>query len=209
MGERDPPAVAFRREAREVEPRRRPAAQPPARFDREPAHDAAGVEIGDVGARPRVQPDVADRLAGDRGAGELRGPLDRPRAPKVGDGHVDLETLEPIVADAHAVAVGDDRGRLFAAVGRGGDLRLKRAAELRENQRREIVEIFGAEGDLAGREPVRADRQRAREVRRGEAQSEIVERPSAVGAFGDMGGAGERLAVDVAVQASPWRRGGR
>ncbi len=65
---------------------------------------------------------------------------------------------------------GDDRRGLPPAVGRGGDPRLKRAAEFRENERREIVEVLRAEGDLAGREPVRADRQRAGQTRRREAQ---------------------------------------
>ena len=61
------------------------------------------------------------------------------------------------------------------------------AAELRQNERRKIVEIRGAEAHRPVGEAIRVERQTASETRGGEAQREIVRNPSSVGAPGDMG----------------------
>ena len=199
-GERDPLSVTLGGEVREIEANRRPAEQASARLERQTTRDAADVEVAIIGAGRRRQLHVGDRLTGDGGAGEPGGPGDRPRAPEIGDGDVDLEPFQPVVADAHPVAVGDDRDRLPAVAARSGDFRLKRPAEPHEHERRKIVEVLCAEGHVAGDDAIGADGERAAEAGRGETQGQIVEGPSAVGALGEIARTAQRLAVDVARQ---------
>ena len=111
---------------------------------------------------------------------------------------VDLEAFESVRAERHPVAVRDDRDRLPAVRSRSAHFRLKRAAHPRQHERREIVEIGRAEAELAIRQPVGADRDGAREARRGQCQREIVDPPAAVGGLRDMGRALQLVAVDVA-----------
>ena len=78
----------------------------------------------------------------------------------------------------------------------------KSAAQLRENERRQIVEIGRAEIQFAGRQFVCAERERAGEPRRSEAEPEIVDDPAAVVAFFDMRRTLQSMAVDIAGQGS-------
>ena len=179
-----------------------PPNKPTARRQREAVRGPAQVEIAGRGAAGRRQLDAGDRLPGDFGSSELREPGDDLRAPQVGDLEVDFEALEAIGADRHPIAVRCDRERLLALCGGGVRLRLKGAGQLRENERRQIVEIARAEAQVAGRQAVCADCQRAGEPRRSKAEPEIVDGPAAIVVFRHMHRALESMAVDIAGEGS-------
>src|SRR5208337_2177415 len=100
MSERQPLAAALRAEAREFEPGRLPAEQPPVRLQRDAARRRAEVEIAGIGAGRRRQFDVADRLSADPRPGETGDTGHDPGAPDVAEPQVDLEAVERAGADA-------------------------------------------------------------------------------------------------------------
>ena len=113
---------------------------------------------------------------------------------------VDFEALEPVRVDGHAVAVRCDREHLLALGDGGARFRLNGASDLREHERRQIVEIGRAEAQVASRQVAGANRKRAGEPRRSEAERKIVDRPAAVVVLGDMRRALQRIAVHVSGQ---------
>ena len=139
-------------------------------------------------------------MSADLGAREPRLSGDALGGPEIVDRHVDLEPFEPGAADAHLVARRGDRKRLLTRGACRLHLRLNGAAQLGEDERRQIVEIRRAEVQRAIGQLIRADRHGAVEMGRGEAQAEIVKHPSAVRPPGDMRRPLKRVAVDVAGQ---------
>src|ERR1700733_7065634 len=195
--ERQPTAAALCGKTRQLKPRRRSPEQPPARGQRKAPRSPTEVEIACRGAARRRQLDASDRLPGDFSPGELREPGEDLRAPQVGDLKVDFEALESARGYGHPVAIRRDRERLLSISSGGAGLRLKSAAELRENERRQIVEICRAEAQVAGRQGVGANDQRPSEARRSETKSKIVDRPAAVVMPCDMRRPLKSMAVDI------------
>ena len=178
----------------------------PRAFSASPRTGRAEIEIARIGAGRRGQLDIGNRLSAERAPGEAGDARTGSSLPQTSSTVRSILRPSNWALDAHPVAVGDDRDVLPPAGARGAELRLKRAAEFGQNQRREIVEIGGAEIEFAARQPIRADREIARQARRGQADREIVGGPAAVGAPGEMSRAGQRLAIDVALHAKRWRR---
>ena len=168
------------------------------RLHGEPACRAAEVELVRIALAGRGELDIGDGLAGDFGADEPGEARCVSRPPEVGDLEVDLEAFEAVGAESHSVAVRDDGDRLPPVGGRSAHVRLKRAAHLREHERREVVEIVGVECELAVRQSIGADRHGARDPHRGEGQRETVGAPAAVCRLGQMGRALQLVAVNVA-----------
>ena len=86
----------------------------------------------------------------------------------------------------------------FPSAAEGADLRLERAAHLHEHERRQVVEVGGAEVEVAIRQLIAVDRDIAVKPRRSEAERQIVGAPTSVGRLGDMGGTLQLVAIDVA-----------
>src|ERR1700722_2969934 len=184
--ERDTWAAALGGEGRKLETRWWAAEEPPTRVDRKAVRVSAQFEVAGRGAAGRRQLDASDRLPGDFGSGELRDPRDNLRAPEVSDLEVDLQAFDPVRVDGHPVAVRRDRKHLLALRDGGARFCLKSAGQLREDERREIVEIGRAEAQVAGRQSVGANGEGAGEPRRSEADAEIVDGPAAVAVSCDM-----------------------
>ena len=152
----------------------------------------------EVAVGGRDEPDVGQRLSAKLGARQPRLSGDAPGGPEIADRHVDLEPFKPGAANAHPVAGRGERQRLLTCGACRLDLRLNGAAQLREHERRQVIEVRRGEAQGAVGQLVRADRHRAVETGRSEAEREIVESPSAVVAPGDMSRPLQRVAVDVA-----------
>src|SRR5580704_11475752 len=193
-------AAALRGKTRKFKPCRRPAEQPPARRQRKAVRVPAQFEIAGRCAAGGGQLDARDRLPADFSPRKLREPGDNLRAPEVGEFEVDLEAFESVRVYGHPVAVRSDREQLLPVSRGSGCFGLEGAGQLRENKRRQIVEIGRAETEIAGRQRIGANGQRAGEPRRGEAEPKIVNGPAAVVVPCDMGGALERMTVDISGQ---------
>src|SRR3984885_14957759 len=178
--EGQPTAAALRGETGKFKPRRRAAEEAPARRQRKAARGPDEVEIAGRGAGGGRQLDAGDCLPGGFGPGELGESGEDLRAPEVSDLEGDLEALKSVGVYGHPVAVRRNRERLLALGGGGVRFRLKSAGQLREHKRRQIVEIGRAENEIASRQRIGANGQRAREPRRSETEPKIVDGPAAI-----------------------------
>src|SRR5271155_4371845 len=188
-GQSDRPARTLRGKPRKVEPDRRAARQAAMRLHGEPACRTAEVEVARIALAGRGQPDVGDGLAANFGADEPGEAGYVSRAPEIAYLKVDLEAFD---------SVRDDGDRLLPIGGRSAHFRLERAAHLREHERREVVEVVGAEVELAILQLIGADRDITFEPHRGEGHRETVGAPAAVGRLGYMRRALQLVAVNVA-----------
>ena len=182
LHEGDPAAAALGRERCDLDPGRPVLRQHPGgAFEREAPRPRRQGDVARGGGAGRREPDRFEGLAARDEPVGLEAPVQRQAAVEVRSREVRVEPGELDRGDPQAPAGRHEPG-VLAPVGPGeGQRGVEAAAEPRQQERRQAVEVRRLDGEAALREPGRVERRPAGDVGGADAQFEAVEGP-AVGA---------------------------